>query len=344
MLGMYDPSTYKATDPAYPVTYTAAQEASQLAAGTNIMNALVTAANSGATNYFIPPGVYRIYGGYYSLNNLAQNFTIQCSNVDMWLVADANLNSLNWLHINNCSNVNILGPISFDSDNRIICQATVTAWNATNGTIFLQVMPGYNPTNFYGTNNVNNLDAGGGMCWHCNTNGICLTRPTVLLSTNYNPNDMTQVQVTVDSSYFTSGAASLLHVGDMILDRCWYASERDPVILQNCNGTVVLSGLQCYDGAMWFSGGPVNNLLMTNCSTYREPGGNELGGGEEIADFYANNLVFDSCNNGPAWDDGIDCEGAIAAQYVPGMISSNVVILYEAPPVGDMLTFYKGEN
>ena len=60
---MYDPSTYRATDPAYPVTYTDSQKQAQLAAGTNMMNALIAAANSGATNYTIPPGVYRIYGG-----------------------------------------------------------------------------------------------------------------------------------------------------------------------------------------------------------------------------------------------------------------------------------------
>lgn len=339
---MYDPGTYNANDPAYPVTYSEAQKAAQLVAGTNMMNAIIAAANSGATNYTIPPGVYRIYGGYYTLNNLTQSFTINCSNVEMWLVADTNLNSLNWIHINNCSNVSVLGPITFDSDNRIICQGTVESWNAANGTINLQIMPGYNPTNFWDISHPANANSGG-MCWHYNTNGVCLTKPAVLTSTNYDPGDLTQVQINVGTGYFTSGAGNLLHVGDMILDRCWYCNERDPVILQNNNQKVVLSGLQCYDGAMWFIGG-ANTLLMTNCSTYREPGGNELGGGEEIWDFYANNVVFDGCNNGPAWDDGIDCQGTISDKYVVGMLSSNVAVLQDAPPTGTLLTFFRGEN
>jgi len=328
---MYDPSNYRASNPAYPLTYTPTQKAAQLVAGTNMMNALIAAANAGATNYTIAPGVYRINGGYYTLNNLQQNFTINCSNVEMWLVADTNKNSLNWLHINNCQNVSVLGPITFDSDNRIICQGTVTGWNTNNGTINLQIMSGYNPTNFWA----------GAMCWHYDTNGVCLTRPSVSASTNYVPADLTQVKVTVGTSYFNE-PGKLLHLGDLLLARCWYASELEPVLLLGNCQKVILSGIISYDGGLWWNGS-ANTLLMTNCSNYREPNSNELGGGEEIWNMSPNILVYDGCNNGPGWDDAINAGGA-GIHWVCGQPSSRVVLLHDQPAVGEMMTFYHGEN
>ena len=237
--GMYDPTTYRATDPTFPVTYNDVQKTQQRTDGASMMNALVAAANAGQSHYTIAPGVYRITGNKYQLT--ASHFSLNCTNVEIWLDPDVN-GACRWLNLVNCTGVSINGPITFDCDTLQFVQGTVTGFNAVNGTVDMQVMAGYEVTNF---------PASSWIFWHYNTNGINLTRPGYTACTNYNASDLTQKRLTVGTAYFKD-AGNLLKTGDLLLLRNGTGNSQ-PINMTGCRD-ITLNGLRCYFGPMWFSG------------------------------------------------------------------------------------------
>ncbi|MES2733800.1 MAG: PA14 domain-containing protein [Bacteroidota bacterium] len=336
----YNPATYQSTAPTFPVTYTDAQKAQQRTNGTTMMNALISAATGAQTSYTIPAGVYRISGGLYGISN-RNNFTINgATTVEIWLEYDNTRKSLQWLSLNNCINIKIAGAITFDSEKLQFIQCTVQGWNAGNGTIDVQVMPGYD-VNFTDVANQSNYGFNTNI-FHYNPQGINLTRPFLNSFTNYDAADITKKRLNVGTDYFSS-EGNLLQVGHLILIRNNIQGSRHPVeINTNCTD-IEVNGLQSYYGPMWASAWSHGRFANINCSNYRRPGSNRLGGSEEPGNMdYVNELIYDGCNSGPGQDDGVNALRLMA--WVGEQVSPSVVIMHVQPVIGEKIAFYDSDN
>ncbi len=329
---VYDPTTYVSTNPTFTVSYTAAQKSAQSTAGASMMTALVNAATSGQTSYTIAPGVYRVVGGSSTLNNIS-NFTIHCANVTIWLDVNSAGTSLQWLKLSNCQNVSIVGPVVFDSDSLQMIQGAVTAFSAANGTMDIQITPGYSTA----------LPASQGIFWHYSPAGVNLTRPSYSAFTNYVAGDPTKARLTVGASYFTGGPGSLLHTGDLVLIRLNNVSTRSVVGLGSSDTNITLNGIASYHGPMWAGGECQGNFSQINCTNYREPGTNRLGGSDEPGIYtIASNYLLDGITCGPASDDGWDTFSGMVFDFA--QTSPNTFVIESNLTVGDRIDFHDPVN
>ncbi|MES2732364.1 MAG: PA14 domain-containing protein [Bacteroidota bacterium] len=338
---MYDPNTYQSTDPTFPVTYSDTQKAQQRTAGTSMMDLLMNAANSGQGSFTIAPGVYRIKGGVYKLS--INNFTINCAGVEVWTEYDPTLNSMQWLQLNNCTNIKIIGPITFDSEKLQFIQCTITDWNATNGTLDVQVNPGYDANFTYVYDRLHIFNNG---MFHYNLKGENVTRPFLISHTNYDPADNTKKRLTLStefSNYFASGESSQLKKGDLLLIRNNINSwELQPVGMNGCRD-IEVNGISCYYGPLWVGGWSFGKFSNINCSNYRRPGSNRLGGSEEPGNMdYVNELVYDGCKSGPGQDDGVNALRKM--DWAIKQKSPREVYLHIQPAVGEEISFYAGDD
>ena len=338
LFASYDPSSYKHTDPTFPVTYTEAQVTQQRANGIAMMNALkAAAANIANPGYTIAPGVYRIKGGTYTMTN-RKNFTIYCANVEIWVEYDAVNKKMQWLTLDNCTNIKIVGPVSFDSEKLQFIQCRVTAWDASKGTIDVKVMDGYDADFTYVLNQVhiynNNI-------FHYDTLGVNLTRPFLQSFSSYDAADRTKKRLVVGTDYFKS-EGQLLAEGHMILLRNNIGFDNHPVgINTNCTD-IEVNGIQCFYGPMWASGWCKGRFANIDCSNYRRPGSNRLGGSEEPGNMdYVNELIYDGCCSGPGQDDGVNALRLMGWSML--QTDRRVLVMNVSPAVGEEIRFYSGD-
>ncbi|MES2734603.1 MAG: PA14 domain-containing protein [Bacteroidota bacterium] len=334
----YDPASYNATDPTFPVTYSEVQKTQQRADGLAMMTALMGAVAPGGS-YTIAPGVYRLAGGYYSLVNVS-NFTINAAGVEIWMEEDATKKSLQWLRLNKCTNIKISGPMTFDSENLQFIQCAVQGWNAADGTIDVTVIPGYD-VNFTYVSDQHRLQFNNNI-FHYDQQGVNLTRPFLESFSNYDAADPAKKRLNVGRDYFTS-EGNLLQVGHVIQIRNNIPGSRNPIFVNTDNTDVEVNGIQCYYGPMWAWGWSLGRFANINCSNYRRPGSNRLGGSEEPGNMdYVDELIYDGCNSGPGQDDGVNALRGIA--WVGEQVSKRVVIMHVQPIIGERISFYKSED
>ncbi|BCM90047.1 hypothetical protein IAD21_01898 [Abditibacteriota bacterium] len=334
---MYDPTTYNHSNPTFVNNeFTPAQKDAQRAAGQAMMEALVKAAKSGAANYTIAPGTYRVPIATYRLDSIS-NFTINCPNVNIWLdIAPEypNQPDLSWINFKNCSNIKVLGGnTNFDSERLQFIQATITGWDAVAGTLDVKVMPGYEAKDFPAKTE-------GNMSWTFNRQGICRTRPSYTSFVNLDPNDIARKRLTVGTKYFTDGIAKLLKVGDILFTRHNLAGWSGVMSIDRSNTDFEIDGINSWYGPMWAIDCSGGKFISRNCSNYRRPGTNRLGGSQEPF-IYANmhTLVWDNCTTGgPGQDDGIDVVGGYA--LIAAVKGPRTIVVFREPRVGETLTFY----
>ncbi len=333
---VYDPTTYNSTLPTFVNDdFTTAQKDAQRTAGTGMMQALVNAATGGAGSYTIAPGTYRVAAATWKLNGIA-NFTINCPNVNIWLDIQPSYQGsvdLSWLQFKNCSNIKILGGnTNFDSEQLQFIQATITGWNATAGTIDIIVMPGYDAAGFQAQQ--------GNMSWTFSPQGVCKTRPSYSAFTSLDPNDLTKKRITVGTGYFTDGESTLLQAGDIFFTRHNSASWTAVISCDRSNTNFEIDGINSWYGPMWCQDCSKGTFTTKNCSNYRRPGTNRIGGSQEPP-IYANmhTLIFDGCTaGGPGQDDGIDSLGFYS--LVADVSGPQTITLFSNVPIGSTINLY----
>ena len=338
---MYDPATYNADNPTFVNNgFNPAQKEAQRAAGAQMMDELVKAATSGAASYTIAPGTYRVKIATYRLDNIA-NFTINCRNVNIWLDITESYpdnTDFTWINFKGCRNIKVLGGnTNFDSERLQFVQATITGWNAKAGTLDVQVMPGYDAASFP-------AQSEGNMSWTFNRQGICKTRPYYSGAVNLDPKDITKKRLTIGADYFAQDAGKMLKVGDILFTRHNYAAWGAVLSTDRSNSDFEIDGINSWYGPMWAIDCTRGSFICRNCSNYRRPGTNRLGGSAEPF-IYQNmhTLVWDACTaGGPGQDDGIDVVGSVA--LVGDVEGARTLVLPYEHPVGETLAFYDGVN
>ncbi len=335
---MYDPTTYNYQNPTFVNdNYTDAQKATQRTNGASIMQALVNAANSGQASYTIPPGTYRVTAKTWNLTGIS-NFKINCPNVNIWVEftgIDPNANGLpySWLSLGNCTNVQILGGnTNFDSESLQFIQATVTGWDATAGTIDLQIMAGYDAAGFTAQQ--------GYMSWIFSQAGVCKLRPSYSSFINLDANDITKKRITVGTGFFTDGESAAMQTGDIFFTRhavAWYSSV---VYCDSSSVNLEIDGISSWYGPMWVMDGCSGSFVTKNCSNYRRSGTNRIAASAEPTLYNsAKTFVWDSCTSGgPGGDDGIDIIGLYSV--LPAVTDPQHVILNFLPSIGANLNFF----
>ena len=338
---MYDPTTYNAGNPTFVNNdFTSAQKDAQRAAGAQMMDELVKAARSGAASYTIAPGTYRVKIATYRLDNIA-NFTINCRNVNIWLdIADSYPDNIDftWINFKGCRNIKVLGGnTNFDSERLQFVQATVTAINAAAGTLDVRVMPGYDAASFP-------AQTEGNMSWTFDRKGICLTRPYYKSVENLDAKDITKKRLLIGPDFFAEAAGKMIKVGDIFFTRHNQAAWSAVLSTDRTNTDFEIDGINSWYGPMWAIDCSGGSFICRNCSNYRRPGTNRIGGSAEPF-IYANmhTLVWDACTaGGPGQDDGIDVVGGVA--LVGDVEGARTLVLPYEHPVGETLAFYDGVN
>ncbi len=339
----YDPATYNYRNPTFVKNdFSKEQKAAQRRAGTEMMQALVEAARSGRASYTIAPGTYRVPVHVYNIQGIS-NFTVFCPGVDIWLEglnappdANGHTDGRCWLSFSYCTNVKVLGGnTNFDSEDLQFIQATVTGWDVAAGTIDVQVMDGYNAAGFGAQE--------GNMSWIYDRAGICKLRPSYSGISDLDPSDPTKKRLTVGSGYFSSGVTANLQVGDIFFTRHNGGAWNPVVSCLRDSTNVEVDGINSWHGPLWVCDCSSGAFITKNCSNYRRPGTNRLGGSGEPV-IYCNMMTLVWDNNtagGPGQDDGIDAFNNTA--YSVAAAASNAqgtVTLTTSPNVGDKLSFY----
>ena len=334
---MYDPATYNSDAPTFVNNnFTPAQKDAQRVAGAAMMDELIKAAKDGAPSYTIKPGTYRVKIATYVLEGIS-NFTIHCPNVNIWLDLQPSSDprvSFTWLSFSYCSDIKVLGGnTNFDSEQLQFIQAKITGWDATAGTMDVKVMPGYDAQDFPAKTE-------GNYSWTFNRKGICLTRPSYSKVENLDPKDINKKRLTIGPEFFAEAAGKMIKVGDIFFTRHNLAAWSAVLSTWKSDTNFEIDGINSWYGPMWAIDCTSGSFICRNCSNYRRPGTNRLGGSAEPF-IYANmhTLVWDNCTTGgPGQDDGIDVIGAYA--LVGESNGPHTLILPQNLTVGDTLRFY----
>ncbi|BDI29053.1 hypothetical protein CCAX7_11040 [Capsulimonas corticalis] len=333
-LARYDPRSYNPSAPTFLVTYTARQKAEQRVPGAAMMAELESAAKSGQASYTIKPGVYRITGGLCALDGV-RHFILHCRNVHIWMENNPAAPSLRWITLRNCQDITVDGPVFLDSEQLQFIQGVITGVDAVNKTIDIQVTPGYEAKDFP-------AQTQGNLSWHYNRKGECLTRPVYTSYVNLDPGDITKKRLTIKPEYF-DGPAKRLKVGDLFLTHNTIDGDNTPFGVERDTRDLDLEGVQCYYGPMWATVASSGKFINRNCSNYREPGTNRLGGCAEPPNLdNADELVYDGCNCGPGQDDGVN----ITRRYslTADQTGPRTLILAVRPAPGESIDFYDGDS
>ena len=338
---LYDPATYNPDAPTFVNNnFTPAQKDAQRAAGAAMMDELVKAANGGAKSYTVAPGTYRVKIATYMLEGIS-NFTIHCPNVNIWLDLKPSLDprvSFTWLSFSYCSDIKVLGGnTNFDSEQLQFIQAKITGWDATAGTLDVKVMPGYDAQGFPAKTE-------GNYSWTFNRKGICLTRPSYSKVENLDPKDIYKKRLTIGPDFFAEAAGKMIKVGDIFFTRHNLAAWSAVLSTWKSDTNFEIVGINSWYGPMWAIDCSGGSFICRNCSNYRRPGTNRIGGSQEPF-IYANmhTLVWDGCTaGGPGQDDGIDVVGGYA--LVAQVKGPRSVVLFREPAVGEGLNFYAPDN
>ena len=131
---------YDVHDPVYPVTYSDAQKTEQRDLGIAIVKQINAAVKSGAHEFTVPPGIYRIPRGDEGKIGLwkVQGFTLHLANTEFILE-----NGGNFLYPIDCSDIAILGPVKFDADALVYTQGTLRTYDVETGLSTVEILPGY---------------------------------------------------------------------------------------------------------------------------------------------------------------------------------------------------------
>ena len=122
--------------PAWPVAYSDADKAQQRAAGQALLTSLGQALNSGASQFTVPPGVYRI-AQEIEIDNTV-NFTLDANNVE--IIAEQGHGFFRFF---SNQNLTVRGPLTLDGDSFGVTQGRIVAVDPNNSTIDVQIMDGY---------------------------------------------------------------------------------------------------------------------------------------------------------------------------------------------------------
>ena len=336
---MYDPATYNPANPTFVNDdFTPAQKEAQRVAGAAMMDELIKAATAGAASYTIKPGTYRVKVATYRLDNVS-NFTINCRDVNIWLdiaesyPAPPDAPDMSWINFKNCSNIKILGGnTNFDAERLQFVQGTITGWDAAAGTLDIKVMPGYDVKTFPAKSEGNNS-------WTFDRKGICKTRPTYSSFVDIDPKDPAKKRLNVGKQFFADPSGQMIKVGDLLFSRHNLAAWSGVVSCDHSNSTFEFDGINSWYGPMWAIDCTRDSFISRNCSNYRRPGTNRLGGTAEPFIYEGiDNLVWDNCTTGgPGYDDGIDI---IGNYFQVGEVTGPRTIITEKHGVGETLSFY----
>lgn len=329
-VGVFSSFAWSPSDPVYLTNYTALQISNQLVAGTNLTVALQNAQNSGATNYTIAPGVYRLPGkdpfggGYYP-----HGFTINASNVTVIL---SGTNFWNLWDPSGSTNCALIGPLTVDFDPLPFSQGQVLSYNSTNNTVTVQIMPGYpDPPLSGGWQNPE--------VWIYDTNGVWLPQGSVYYSTltwqTYNSTNHTGV-LTLQGSLGIPQPGQYIAIG-------WNGNT--PLIYPSPSPVfnLTIQNVTSYAGFFGVSGGGLaqGQVNYTGLKYIRCPGTSRLlGGGGFNAESSGSNttVTFNGCEFGSSWDDMMWYNSG-STYSCSAQLTGTEVMLNAAPAVGDTLHF-----
>jgi len=280
--------------PVYPITYTDAQKNVQREAGRAVVKQIDAAIRSGAKEFTVPPGVYRLPAAKEE-GNIAlwkvKGFTFRLAHTEFILEnGGAFLYPIDW------SDIAILGPVKFDAEALVYTQGTLRRYDPVTGVSTVEIMPGYE----VGEAEKGTVDA-------FSPSGVYLANPLWAGYTDAKVIDrerrLIQVKLGAKDTVFTS-----IYKPGVLLAMRLHGS---PLFLSAGNiHNLTVRDADIYTGSGFMWGGGTGNFSFVHVRGIRRPGTNRLmgAGGCQVGN-YGGNVTFDGCEFSNTADDLVDYYG-----------------------------------
>lgn len=309
---------YSADAPTYATSYTDAEIADQRQRGTDFRQGLLAAIAAKQTTYTVAPGVCRLAGGQLRLQGV-ENLVVDCA--DVTFITEDTGRGFNLIAFNDCKNITLRGPAIWDTAHLPTRQGRVVAVDPAGKGFDLEVAPGY---------------------------ALASTKAG---SSRYHVFDASGRLLTWSQQSFESTA--------LIKERTLHVALKRPSLVPLAPGQIValegggghlasynncenmtLSDLTIHTGvAHLYERGTRGFSKQINIRCVTPAGTNRLIAGQPIQHALKNGtLIYDGCEFGVGWDDGINLMGAF--HLVARQISPRELIVTQGIDSGSELLFY----
>lgn len=313
---------YSADAPTYATTYTDTEIAHQRQRGTDFQKGLLAAIAAKQTTYTVAPGVYRLAGSQLSLKGV-ENLLIDCK--DVTFITEDKGRGFNLIAFNGCKNITLRGPAIWDTANLPTRQGRVVAVDPAGRYFDLDVAAGYAlASTKVGKSRYHVFDASGRLLTWAQQS---------FESTAVIKERTLRVELTRPSLVpLAPGQIVALEGGGGQL-----------AAYNNCEN-MTLADLTIHTGvAHLYERGTRGFSKQFNIRCVTPAGTNRLIAGQPIQHALKNGtLIYDGCEFGVGWDDGINLMGKF--HLVARQLSPRELIVTHGIDAGSELLFYGFER
>jgi hypothetical protein len=313
---------YSADTPTYATAYTDAEIAAQRQRGTDFRQGLLAAIATKKTQYTLAPGVYRLAGGGLRLDGV-ENLVIDCK--DVTFITEDTGKGINLIAFTACKDIALRGPAVWDTAHLPFSQGRVVAVDPAGLSFDLDVPPGYAlSAQKQGPARYHVFDASGRLLTWAQQGfeSTALLKERTLRVSLKRPSLVP----------LAPGQVVALEVG-----RGSLASYNNCENMTLADFTIHTGVAHLYErGTRGFS-----KQLNIRCVT--PAGTNRLIAGQPIQHALKNGtLIYDGCEFGVGWDDGINLMGKF--HLVARQQSPRELIVTQGIDAGSELRFYGFER
>ncbi len=313
---------YSADAPTYATTYTDAEIADQRQRGTDFRQGLLAAIAAKQTTYTVAPGVCRLAGGQLRLTGV-ENLVIECK--DVTFITEDTGSGIGLISFAECKNVTLRGPAIWDTAHLPFRQGRVVAVDPAGLNFDLEIAPGYAlEASKAGPHRYHVFDASGRLLtWSQQSyESTAVIKEHTLRVALKRPSSVPLVPGKIVA--LESGSGHLASYN-------------------NCEN-MTLADLTIYTGvAHLYERGTRGFSKQLNIRCLTPAGTNRLIAGQPIQHALKNGtLIYDGCEFGVGWDDGINLVGKF--HLVARQQSPRELIVTQGIDAGSELLFYGYER
>ncbi|MCX6936922.1 MAG: right-handed parallel beta-helix repeat-containing protein [Verrucomicrobia bacterium] len=309
---------YSADAPTYATAYTDAEIAEQRQRGTDFRQGLLSAIAAKQTTYTVAPGVYRLAGGGLRLDKV-ENLVIDCK--DVTFITEDTGKGIDLISFNACKDITLRGPAVWDTAHLPFSQGRVLAVDPAGLSFDLDMPPGYAlSAQKQGPSRYHVFDAGGRLLTWAQQSfqSIALLKDRTLRVSLKRPSLVP----------LTPGQVVALEVGKGSL-----------ASYNNCENMTVADFTIHTGVAHLYERGTRGYSKQLNIRCVTPAGTNRLIAGQPIQHTFRNGtLIYDGCEFGVGWDDGINLLGKF--YLVARQVSPRELIVTQGIDQGSELLFY----
>ncbi len=309
---------YSADAPTYATAYSDAEIADQRQRGTDFQKGLLAAIAAKQTTYTVAPGVYRLSGGGLRLDNV-ENLVVDCK--DVTFITEDTGRGIDLIAFNACKDISLRGPAIWDTAHLPFSQGRVVAVDPAGLSFDLDMPLGYAlSAQKQGPSRYHVFDASGRLLTWAQQgfHSIALLKDRTL-----------RVSLKRTSLVpLAPGQVVALEVG-----RGHMASYN------NCENMTVADFTIHTGVAHLYERGTRGYSKQINIRCVTPAGTNRLIAGQPIQHALKNGtLIYDGCEFGVGWDDGINLLGKF--HLVARQVSPRELIVTQGIDQGSDLLFY----